>query len=169
MKAPRSARFHGLNADDLYAVGDFGLIFHFDGGSWAQVFQTQDEASLVSVRVLANGTVIAGGYSHVVTCASGCASATSWVDHAPLDGLAIIQGICSRDNVAWLVGDNRTGARIVYSYDGAQHALASTNQIEALSSCAVLPDGNLLIVGSSVARVALDGGGVTISRRIPAA
>jgi hypothetical protein len=40
LRAPSAARLHalwGLNADDLYAAGEAGVVLHFDGRAWRRL------------------------------------------------------------------------------------------------------------------------------------
>ncbi|MBX7082822.1 MAG: hypothetical protein K1X88_26690 [Nannocystaceae bacterium] len=138
-------KLFGLAADDLWAVGDGGLLLHHDGRGWSQVELDTDGADLISLWGNSPSSLLAvgGRASGVLARYDGA----TWTPSAPQ--MAGLNGVWMDDaGLAHVVGLMGTIARV----DAGTLEPAAEDSPTNLTLHAVWGpgDGSLIAVGGSL-------------------
>lgn len=148
---PAVFKVWGRSADDVYAVGNHGLLMHFDGTNWT-VIPTDVDDILFTVHGDADEVLIVGGDNNaVVLDAKG--------KNVGPESAPFFQGaVLAPDGTAWA-----TGAQgVVYARPkGGEWAEVSTDLEQkpaSLHAVWVDPSGGVWSVGGNVLSSALDRG-----------
>jgi hypothetical protein len=99
----------GIREDDLYCVGDMGVMLHWDGTKWKRI-DLRTSQDLLAVHFSPDGVGWAVGANGVsFRCGEG-----EWIP-VPTDSSTTLRGVWSgRQNTAWAVGDHGT----ILKWDG---------------------------------------------------
>ncbi len=161
---PSMFKVWGTSSDDVWVVGDDGVVMRGNARDGFRLIPSGSDALLFTVHGIGERTVIVGGgAAGVVFEAEG----DGLVDATP-GGAPLLQGVCVGDHgFTWAVGAR--GA-VFRSEDGAAFDRVDTGlalPIQSLHAVWVDPDGGVWAVGGNVLSGPLDGGLAIHTRALP--
>ncbi len=107
---------HGSAPDNVYAVGNSGYVFRYDGKEWKQVFKDTVNATLRSVWVSPAGGVFIAGGNYPVWCTGGCNQELNYkTTTIATCGLVVA---CGRGDTVWLLGNKQNNELCGYRFNG---------------------------------------------------
>ncbi len=128
---------HGFASDNVYAVGNQGVILHYDGAAWKR--QTGgDTADLYAITGSADELVAAGAKGEVLATLGGGGLTVDRATYTNIRGAAILA-----DGSAMLAGDFGV---VSVTTDGAWTDVAA-GVASTLHDVVALPSGGALLVG----------------------
>lgn len=135
----------GTSADHVFAVGDAGLVFHYDGAEWTEQ-PTGTSSDLISLWGRGPDEILAvgGRSSGVLTRWNGNAWTTTELPEVPgLNGIFM-----NDDGVATVVGVTGTAGRVAAGADVLE--LEDPGTLQALHAAYGAPGGPVFAAGGSL-------------------
>lgn len=161
---PSFFKVWGTSADDVWIVGDDGVVMRGNARDGFTVVPSGSDALLFTVHGVDDRVVVVGGGANGVVLE---ANAEGLLDATP-GGAPLLQGVCVGDHgFTWAVGAR--GA-VYRSEDGMAFDRVDTGLtlgLQSLHAVWVDPDGGVWAVGGNVLSGPLDGGLAIHTRALP--